>query len=153
MRTGMIRCLLVALALGASGNALAMLGGGFDTIAADQAKLGAAHQAVPVGPLTQHTLSAPGGGVVREYTTSAGLVVGVSWSGAGAPNFKQIFGDAYFSRFTAAQSQKQAISHRRFTVQDPDLVIESTGSMHRLYSGRAYLPQALPSGVSPDQIQ
>jgi len=153
MGTGTIRCLLVALALGASGNAMAMLGGTLDTVEADQVRLGAARQVAPVGALTQHTLSMPGGASVREYTTSGGLVVGVTWTGPGAPNFKQLFGDAYFSRFTAAQSQKRAIAHTRFAVQDPDLVIESSGGMHRLFSGRAYLPQALPAGVSPDQIQ
>lgn len=153
MGTGIIRCLFVALAIGASGNALAMLGGTLDTVEADQVRLGAERHSAPAGGLIVHTLSLPGGTVIREYLASSGIVVGVSWSGPSMPDLKHLFGDAYFSRYTAAQSQKRVISHRAFALHDPDLVVESTGAMHRLFTGRAYLPAALPSGVSPDQIQ
>ncbi len=153
MVTGLIRCLAVTAGMLGCSTAFAMLGGTLDSIEADQVRLGAEHTVAAAGALTMHTLTLPGGGVVHEYLTTTGVVAGVTWSGAGAPNFRQIFGDAYFSRYSAAQAQKKSLSHRQFALHDADLVVESRGGMHSLFSGRAYLPAALPQGVTPDQLQ
>jgi hypothetical protein len=44
------------------------------------------------------------------------------------------------------------VRHRLVRFESPDLVIESSGKM-RAFSGRAWVPAMLPSGVTAADIQ
>ena len=92
-----------------------------------------------------HEIQMPSGTVVREFVSAAGNVFAVAWRGPTLPNLRQTLGQ-YFDNYVAAAKLKEA-RHRYVHVQQDDLVVESGGHM-RAFAGRAYLPQAIPSGVS-----
>ena len=61
------------------------------------------------------------------------------------PNLRQTLGQ-YFDTYVAAAKAKHA-GHHHLQIQQDDLVVQAGGHM-RAFSGRAYLPQAVPAGVS-----
>lgn len=92
-----------------------------------------------------HEITTPSGTVVREFVSSAGDVFAVAWTGPMMPNLRQTLGK-YFDSYVAAAQLKKA-NRRRVDVHEDNLIVEAGGHM-RAYSGRAYLPQAVPSGVN-----
>jgi hypothetical protein len=58
----------------------------------------------------------------------------------------------YFDEFTNAAAKTPHPDHNHLQIQQSDLVVQSSGHMRAL-SGRAYLPQAIPSGLSLGDIQ
>ena len=99
--------------------------------------------------LNVYQIKSPSGTLIKEYVNAANIVVAVSWQGPTLPNLKQLLG-AYFQTF-ANRPADHAASHRSAELHTEDLVVQSHGQM-RNFSGRAYLPKALPSGFSADQI-
>jgi hypothetical protein len=97
-----------------------------------------------------HEIQTPSGTVLREFVSPAGTVFAVAWRGPMMPNLHQTLG-RYFDNYVAA-SQLKAANHRRVQVHQDDLVVESAGHM-RAFVGRAYLPQAIPSGVNLGELQ
>ncbi len=102
---------------------------------------------------TVNQTSLPAGSVVREYI-AAGTVFAIAWQGTQMPPLNTLLG-AYFP------SYKQGLNALRATrtsvygpsrVEQADLVVQSGGHMGS-FTGRAYLPQALPQGVSTGDIQ
>ena len=146
------KVLVASAALLASANAFAVLGGTVQSVQADRQVLGAGYTSSANGVLTVHTLARPDGGTVREFSDHSGQVVGVAWSGRTMPNLQQILGSQYFSRLAARNQNagRRIASHRILVIEEPDLVVESTGSMHSGFSGRAYLTSALAAGVTPE---
>jgi hypothetical protein len=63
---------------------------------------------------------------------------------------KQTLG-SYFTEFAAAAPAAHG-NRKHLEVRQADLVVESGGHM-RARHGRAYLPQAIPSGVSLGDLQ
>jgi hypothetical protein len=90
----------------------------------------------------------PSGTVLREFT-AAGRVFAVAWSGPAIPNLRQALG-SYFAAYAAGAEGSRA-GRRHLAVQQDDFVLQSNGRM-RAFSGRAYLPRALPVGVSLDEL-
>jgi len=97
-----------------------------------------------------HEIKAPSGTTIREYVSPAGSIFAVAWDGPVLPDLRQTLGD-YFGRYTAAAATGQA-GRRQIEVREPDLVVQARGHM-RAFSGRAYLPQAMPEGVTPDDLR
>ncbi len=97
-----------------------------------------------------HQIQLSSGTVVREFAGSDGNVFAVAWDGPMPPNLRQTLGQ-YFADFVTAAKTKHT-GHHRLSVQRSDLVIEAGGHM-RAFSGRAYLPQSLPAGVSPGDLR
>jgi hypothetical protein len=99
----------------------------------------------------QTTLS--NGTVVREYLTSSGTVFGVAWSGSQPPDLSTLLG-SYFPQYVAGVKASHAAGHVRGpgVVEQSGLVVHSGGHMGA-FSGQAWLPQALPAGVSAADIQ
>jgi Protein of unknown function (DUF2844) len=87
----------------------------------------------------------PSGTLVREFVATNGTVFAVAWNGPTVPNLRQTLGQ-YFNNFVAA-AQAKHVGHRHLEIQQSDLVVQASGHM-RAFSGRAYLPQAVPAGVS-----
>jgi hypothetical protein len=96
-----------------------------------------------------HEIQLPSGTVLREFATAGGKVFAVAWSGPMMPNLRQALGH-YFDAYVTAAQAKQGGRHH-FQMNQNDLVIQSGGHMRR-FSGRAYLPQAVPAGVSVDEL-
>jgi uncharacterized protein DUF2844 len=92
-----------------------------------------------------HEIQLPSGTLVREFVGLDGRVFAVAWKGPFIPNLRQMLG-SYFDAYVAAAKATHA-DHRHLQIQQSDLVVQAGGHM-RSFSGRAYLPQAIPAGVS-----
>ena len=146
--------LLFAIATYAAA-AHASLGGDSASVETDRLQLratAAARQtAAPSGSYTVHEILLPSGTRVRQYVSGAGVVFAVCWSGPFMPNLRQLLGP-HFDALTARQSSGNHAGQRFLSLHDPGLVIES-GGHPRSYAGRAYLPGALPAGVTAQEIR
>jgi hypothetical protein len=97
-----------------------------------------------------HEIQLPSGTVLREFAAIGGNVFAVAWSGPAIPDLRQALG-RYFDVYLAAAQAKQG-TRRHLLIQQSEFVMQSSGHM-RAFSGRAYLPQALPAGASVDEIR
>ena len=147
-----LKSLLLLLVLGAllPGMASAALGGMESSVQADATEVQGSIKVQERALYRVHEIQMPSGTLVREFVSPAGKVFAVAWRGPMMPNLRQTLG-AYFDNYVAAAKLKEA-HHRRVQVHQDDLVIESAGHM-RAFSGRAYLPNAIPSGVNPGDLQ
>jgi Protein of unknown function (DUF2844) len=102
------------------------------------------------GPYRIHEMQLPSGTLLREYAGANGKVFAVTWNGPFIPNLKQSLG-SYFAEYSAQAGAAHG-TRKHLEVRQADLVVESGGHM-RAHYGRAYLPQALPSGVSVGDLQ
>jgi hypothetical protein len=138
------------LLLLAAAPAFGGLGGPAMSVATDQPGMMVVRRAVPARSYTVQEVKTQDGTVVREYVSAEGKVFGVAWNGAIMPDLQQLFGE-YFTIF---QSETRSRGQARGTlrIDRPDLVVQSGGHM-RAYSGRAYVPQLLPAGVTAAEIK
>jgi len=97
-----------------------------------------------------HEISLPSGTVVREFVTPSGAIFAVSWRGPTVPNLRQALGKYFDSYLTAAKTTP--IHSRRVDIARTDLVVHAMGHM-RAFSGIAYVPSAIPGGVSLGELQ
>lgn len=130
--------------------ARAALGGSADSVETDRLSMKGLIRPAVVGALKKRELQLPSGTVVTEYLNQGGSVYAVTWQGPTLPNLRQVLGN-YFTNLQAA-AKTPIVHHRVVRVESPDVVIESTGKM-RAFSGRAWIPALLPSGVSPADIR
>ena len=92
------------------------------------------------------------GTVVREYVTTSGTVFGIAWRGPLMPNLSDLLG-SYFPQFASGVQAARAAGVRGpGVVEQSGLVVHAGGHMGA-FTGQAYLPQALPSGVAGSDIQ
>jgi len=133
--------------------ALASLGGDVISVHQDQAHMKGSLKTTKADAYTVHEIKASGGTVVKEYASPAGKIFAITWRGQFIPNMQQLLG-TYFNQFTqAAKAQREShVGHRSLNIQQPGLVVQSGGHM-RGYFGRAYAPDMVPQGVSPDALQ
>jgi Protein of unknown function (DUF2844) len=97
-----------------------------------------------------HEIQQPSGTLIREYVGLDGKVFAVTWHGPFLPNLRQTLGN-YFDEYAAgARAGRQDRNHVQ--VRTDDLVVQVGGHM-RAYRGLAYLPQAMPSGVTVGDLQ
>jgi hypothetical protein len=96
-----------------------------------------------------HEIQLPSGTVVREFAGSDGKVFAVAWNGPTVPNLREILGQYFDSYVTAAKAPHPG--HRHLQIRQGDLVVKASGHM-RSFGGVAYLPQAVPSGVSEGDL-
>jgi len=106
---------------------------------------------VAIGKLnyTVHVMAASNGVVVREFV-SGGNVFGVSWTGRRMPDLKQLLG-TYFEAYKQGAAVKHS-GHSHLAIRRQDLVVGASGHM-RSFSGFAYVPNMLPSGVAERDLQ
>jgi hypothetical protein len=144
---------VVSAALPAS----AALGGDGASVQADQLHMQGSLRTTAAAAYTMHEIQGASGTVVREYVSaagaSAGKVFAVAWHGPWRPDMRQILG-GYFEQFAqAAKSQsKIRMGRRPLMIELPGLVVEQSGHA-RAFAGRAYVPDMLPTGVRPEEIQ
>jgi Protein of unknown function (DUF2844) len=132
------------------GTALAGLGDDGSMVDRDVVELRAQRAMAQSSAYSVHELTLPGGTTVREYLTPTQQVFAIAWNGPSIPDLHLLLG-SYFPRFRSA-AQAVGRARRPVIVQEPDLVIQS-GGHPRAFSGVAYLPALIPSGVSPEQIR
>ncbi|MFP3183458.1 MAG: DUF2844 domain-containing protein [Paraburkholderia sp.] len=93
------------------------------------------------------------GTVVHEYLAADGSVFGLAWRGPQMPNLNDLLG-TYFPQYLAGVEAVRAArgGHGPVAVDQSSLVVHSGGHMGA-FVGQAWLPQALPAGVSGSDIQ
>jgi Protein of unknown function (DUF2844) len=140
---------ILASVLPSSIAAVAELGGDVSTIQADQVRMKGALRITRTSSYDVHEVQTSSGTTVREYVSPSGKVFAVSWEGPWLPNLQQLLGP-YFADVTAAQNHRQ--SRGPLLIHQPNVVVQSSGHM-RSFVGRAYIPDMLPPGVHPEDIQ
>lgn len=111
-----------------------------------------ANAATPAYSVSQTTL--PSGTVVNEYITAGNTVFALSWQGPTMPPLKTLLA-TYFPTYVQALTDAhdtQGGGYGAAVVRQTGLVVETGGHMGS-FVGRAYLPQALPQGLSADDIK
>ncbi|RFU47578.1 DUF2844 domain-containing protein [Paraburkholderia sp. DHOC27] len=94
------------------------------------------------------------GTIVREYQAANGTVFGIAWHGPQMPHLADLLG-TYFPQYVAGVQAVRAVrggGHGPVAVEQSGLVVHSGGHMGA-FAGQAWLPQALPDGVSGSDIQ
>ncbi len=94
-----------------------------------------------------------GGTTIHEYATSDGLIFAYAWQGPTMPDLQRLLGpydESYRAKATARQGNAGSLHASR--IEQPDVIVDSGGQM-RSYVGRAWLPAAMPSGVSPADLR
>lgn len=130
--------------------ATASLGGDQASVEADRTHMRASLRVAARHAYRLHEVTTPAGSTVREYASLSGVVFAVAWHGPGLPDMRQLLGTS-FTRYQQALLLRRA--HRQpLLIDEPDLVIHLTGHA-RSFHGRAYLPQQIPAGVDPAEIQ
>jgi hypothetical protein len=137
---------MLALPLCAS----AALGGQSASTETDRAAMDGSMHMLSGSRYTIHEIEIASGTRIREYVSPSGMIFAVAWDGPVMPDLRQTLGD-YFERYSAATAGAQA-GRRQIEVREPDLVVQARGHM-RAFSGKAYLPQAMPDGVAPDELR
>jgi hypothetical protein len=127
----------------------AALGGDASSIAADQTHMKAQRRVSQVAGYTRHDMQDANGISVREYVSPQGKVFGVAWDGPSHPDLQQVLGD-YYPQLMKNVPRRRV--HGPVTIQVPGFVLQS-GGHQRALSGRAYIPEMVPSGVNVEEIK
>lgn len=109
--------------------------------------------AASVGYTVNETTLASGT-VVREYVAQDGTVFAVVWRGPQMAPLNTLLG-SYFQTYLQGLSAVQTARGRAYgpaTVQQTGLIVQTGGHMGA-FTGRAYLPLALPQGTSSDDLR
>jgi Protein of unknown function (DUF2844) len=144
-RTLMALCSALFIAGLAPGIACAALGEPEASVKADLAQLKGSVAVTEHTGYRVHEIQLSSGTLLREFVGPDGQVFAIAWKGPSIPNLRQTLGKYFDNYVAAAQSPHQGRNHLQ--IQQSDLVVQAGGHM-RAFSGRAYLPQAVPSGVS-----
>jgi aldehyde:ferredoxin oxidoreductase len=148
-RSGFIVIAMAALIAALPHVSRAALGGPEATLADDALQLKGSIKATERTNYRVHEVQLPSGTLLREFASLDGKVFAVAWTGPTLPNLRQALGTYFDEYVTAAQAIRGGRHH--IEVKQSDLVVQSGGHMRR-FSGRAYLPQALPAGLSLDEL-
>src|ERR1700733_1774217 len=97
-----------------------------------------------------HEIQLPSGTVLREFAGLDGAVFAVAWNGPTVPNLRQTLGRYFDDYLTAAQANR--MGRHQLQINQSDLVVHASGHM-RAFSGVAYLPSAVPSGVTVAELR
>jgi hypothetical protein len=121
--------------------------------AASAASSGAASGAAASSSYTVRATTFGNGTIVREYVATDGTVFGLAWNGPQMPNLTDLLG-TYFPQYLAGVRAARAVrgGHGPVAVEEDNLAVHSGGHMGA-FVGQAWLPQALPAGVSGADIQ
>jgi hypothetical protein len=144
-------CGALLIAAAGPGIARAALGEPEASVPTDVAQLqGSIKASTDRGTFRIHEIQMPSGTVLREFVSLDGIVFAVAWNGPYMPNLRQALG-RYFDSYVAA-AKLNHMDRKHLQINQPDLVVQAAGHM-RAFSGRAYLPAALPSGFNLGDLQ
>jgi hypothetical protein len=153
LRVGLKFCVITtaaAVAAAWSGVACATLGQAEASIQSESQVSKATIKEQMVGSYRVHEIQQASGTVIREYAGLDGKVFAVTWHGPFLPNLRETLGQ-YFDEYSAAAPSAR-MDRNHLAIKQDDLVVLAGGHM-RAYHGIAYLPQAVPSGVSTGDLK
>ena len=125
----------------------AALGGDLASVQREQQAWGASSSQSVLRGASVYSLVLGNGVTVREYLDASGTVFAVGWEGPVLPDFERLLGPHFASYQAALQTARRGVS-----IRSAGLVLES-GGMMRAFTGRAYLPAQLPSGITAQDIR
>ncbi|SEK04982.1 DUF2844 domain-containing protein [Paraburkholderia diazotrophica] len=128
-----------------AGPAYAELGG---TMSAHRTDDGSTQRVLPGSAIQMRSIVDAGGTTINEYATSDGHVFAYTWQGPTMPDLTRMLGryaDPYRVKAAAQLSELSPLHASR--VEQAEVIVESGGQM-RSYVGRAWLPAAVPAGIS-----
>jgi hypothetical protein len=128
------------------------LGGDTASVQADATRMQARVQSSRRPGYMLHEIQSATGTTVREYVSPAGTVFAVAWKGPYAPNLQQLLGSQFEQYQQAMKTPNGHATHGPVTIRLPNLVVRLSGHMGD-YSGRAYIPDKVPAGVSLESIR
>jgi hypothetical protein len=140
---------IAAFAILLPASCFAALGGDVNSVLSDQEQMKAQRRVTQMSAYSVHEMKSQAGMTVREFVSPEGKVFGVAWQGQTLPNFQQVLG-TYYDQFIKNAPRQRA--HGPVTIHMPGLVVQSGGHMRAL-TGRAYVPEMMPSGVKADDIK
>lgn len=116
----------------------------------------AAPRSLMNGALQMRTLTDAGNTTINEYAASDGRIVAYTWQGPTMPDLNALLGK-YLNSYRAAADDPSDTANGNGNLHAsrrvrPDVIVESGGPM-RSYTGRAWLPGALPPGVNIENLQ
>ncbi len=129
----------------------AALGEPHASVQSDAEKLRAVVTVTQSSRFEVNSMKLPSGTHVREYTASDGKVFAVAWNGPTVPDLRQALGATFFDRYVSA-AKVNRLGRHQLRIEQSDFVMHAGGPM-RAYAGVAYLPQALPAGVTPEDLK
>jgi hypothetical protein len=130
--------------------AWAALGDTVASVDSDAQALGGTHVMVAKVGYKLHQITLADGGMVKEFSSPAGTVFGVSWRGQHMPNLQKLLG-TYMTNFQEGK-RTQVVRRRALTIQDDNFVFSSFGHL-RSFHGRAYVPGLVPANLTPEVVQ
>jgi hypothetical protein len=147
----------VCVILSATFPAWAALGGDITSVQSDQIRMQGTIRTTAVGSYAVHEIQSSAGTVVREYVastgSSAGKVFAVAWQSPWPPDMRQLLGSYFEQYLQAAKAQSASrVGRRPVMIDQPGLVVQISGHP-RSFTGRAYVPQMLPSDLRAEDIQ
>lgn len=128
----------------------ASLGGAVESVERDRVHLKAVTRSQTGPGYTVHIMTAASGTAIREYATPEGKVFAVTWSGPAMPDLRQLLGTYFATYATDPHARRNGHAHRQ--IDRPELVVRSSGHQ-RAFSGKAYVPSMIPTGVAIDELQ
>ena len=136
----------------ASGPAWASLGQPEASVTSDKLQMKSEDRVQDMQSYKVHELTVTNGPTVREYVSPNGVVFGVTWQGRSVPNMTQLLGTYVENLQTATPAQTKIRHLRGLTVKTDEFVY--TNFCHsRICTGKAYVPNLLPSSVSAEVIR
>ena len=135
-----------------AGEARASLGGELTSVLDDAAALHAVAQATPRQLFEIEEIATDNGIRVREFLNRSGIVFAVTWTGPVIPDLQRLLGTQFVVYTTALAARQRPGLQRSVRVATSDLVVESDGHL-RNFTGRAYLPTLIPTGVSVAELR
>lgn len=143
--------LLCLVACVAATPGFATLGKAESSVENDRVKLRGVLQWTAAPLYAVHSITTAQGVHVREYVSRSGVVFAVCWDGPFLPNLRQLLG-VHFVTFKSEVARSPHAGHSQVSIVRPEVVIQSTGHM-RSFRGIAFIPAAVPAGVTPAEIR
>ena len=130
--------------------AMAALGDTAVSVSNDSARFKASLRVVGGASYDVHELATPTGTTIREFVAPAGTVFAVAWRGPFKPDLRVLLG-SYFNLYASAP--RSAGSTRSHLAIDQQTLIVRAGGHMRAFSGLAWVPELVPAGVNPGELQ
>jgi len=105
-----------------------------------------------LGSYTINAVPAAGGGTIKEYVSTQGIVFAISWRTPMMPNLQRLLGASFPAFEQAAIASRSQGRRGPLNIERADLVLQSSGQLGD-FRGRAFVPGLLPPDVASEAIQ
>lgn len=108
--------------------------------------------ATSLGSYTINEIPAAGGGTIKEYVSTQGVVFAVTWRTPMMPNLQRLLGASFPAFEQAAIASRSQGRRGPLNIERADLVLQSSGQLGD-FRGRAFVPGLMPPDVASEIIQ